>query len=106
MRYKFAAELFWTKKLGQKSSGKESRYGRVFRNRIQAAQKTMKNQNSIDRLSFSVLETAKTLGVSSRTVHNLVKQGDIPHFRVGQRVLIPADALREFIAQRTKSEKS
>ena len=66
----------------------------------------MQNQNSIDRMSYSILEVAKTLGVSSRTVHTLVKRGDLPHFRVGQRVLIPADALREFIAQRTKSEKS
>jgi len=63
-------------------------------------------QNQIDRLSFSVLETAKTLGVSSRTVHNLIKQGEIPHFRMGVRVLIPADKLREFIAKRTNSEKS
>jgi len=66
----------------------------------------MQNQSTIDRLSFSVLEVAKTLGVSSRTVHNLIKSGAIPHFRMGQRVLIPADKLREFIAERTKSEKS
>jgi excisionase family DNA binding protein len=63
-------------------------------------------QNQIDRLSYSILEVAKTLGVSSRTVHSLIKRGEIPHFRVGQRVLIPADALREFIALRTKTEKS
>jgi excisionase family DNA binding protein len=72
--------------------------------RILTAKNAMQNQ--IDRLSFSVLEVAKTLGVSSRTVHSLVKRGDIPHFRIGQRVLIPADALREFIAERTKSEKT
>ena len=66
--------------------------------------KSMKNQ--IDRLSYSIFEVAKTLGVSSRTVHSLIKRGEIPHFRVGQRVLIPADGLREFIALRTKTEKS
>ena len=59
-------------------------------------------QNQIDRMSYSVLEVAKTLGVSSRTVHNLIKRGELSHFRVGQRVLIPADALRQFIAERTK----
>jgi len=69
-------------------------------------------QNQIDRLSYSILEVAKTIGVSSRTVHSLVKRGELPHIRVGTRVLIPADGLREFIAQRTaspeqtKSEKS
>jgi excisionase family DNA binding protein len=63
-------------------------------------------QNQIDRHSYSILEVAKTLGVSSRTVHSLIKRGELPHFRVGQRVLIPAEALRDFIAQRTKTEKS
>jgi|GEM_PF-1785646 len=63
-------------------------------------------QNKIDRMSYSILEVAKTLGVSSRTVHKLIKRGELSHFRVGQRVLIPADVLREFIAGRTKSEKS
>ena len=70
----------------------------------------MKNQ--IEHISFSVLEVAKTPGVSSRTVHNLIKRGELCHFRVGTRVLIAADALQEFIEERTanstraKSEKS
>ena len=79
--------------------------GKVSRKHTLTAQKAMQNENNIDRLSYSILEVAETLGISSRTVHSLIKRGELPHFRVGQRVLIPADGLREFIAQRTKSEK-
>jgi len=60
----------------------------------------------IDQLSYSVAEVARALGVSSRTIHKLIKSGELPHFRVGHRVLVPYDKLREFIAGRTKSEKS
>ena len=62
---------------------------------------TMDKPEAIQRLSYSILEVAKTLGVSSRTVHNIIKRGELSHFRVGQRVLIPADILRQFIAERT-----
>jgi len=55
----------------------------------------------IERLTYSILETAKALGVSSRTVHKLYKSGELGHIRVGQRVLVPADVLRQFIEQRT-----
>ena len=65
---------------------------------------TKKNQN-IERLSFSVQEAAAAIGVSSRTVHDFVKDGTIAHFRMGTRVLIPADALRVFIESRTQAQK-
>ena len=63
-------------------------------------------KEQIERLSFSIQEVAVAIGVSSRTVHDLVRKGSIEHFRVGQRVLIPAEALRRFIEQRTQSKKS
>jgi len=65
-----------------------------------------KESSNIERLSFSVQEAAQAIGVSSRTIHEFVKSGSIPSFRMGQRVLIPADALRQFIAQRTQTQKS
>ena len=64
-----------------------------------------KNQD-IARLSYSVSETASALGISSRTLHDYVKDGSIAHFRMGTRVLIPADALRAFIARRTLADKA
>ena len=66
---------------------------------------TKKNQN-IERLSFSVQEAAAAIGVSSRTLHDFIKSGSLAHFRMGTRVLIPADALRQFIESRTQTQKS
>ena len=65
--------------------------------RIDNVEKT----ENIERLTYSILEVAKAIGVSSRTVHKLYKSGELGHIRVGQRVLIPADKLRQFIEQRT-----
>jgi excisionase family DNA binding protein len=66
----------------------------------------MKKNQNVERLSYSVQEAAAAIGVSSRTVHDFVKDGSIKHFRMGTRVLIPTDVLREFIEQRTQTQKS
>ena len=65
-----------------------------------------KNQQEVERLSYSVQEAAAAIGVSSRTLHDFIKNGSIAHFRMGTRVLIPADALRKFIERRTKSQEA
>ena len=63
----------------------------------------MEKQNrDIEKLAFSIAETARALGVSSRTVHDYVRNGSIAHFRMGTRVLIPSDELKAFIAERTQ----
>ena len=64
----------------------------------------MKKNQSVERLSYSVQEAASALGVSSRTIHEFVKNGNLAHFRMGTRVLIPADALRQFIESRTQKK--
>ena len=61
-----------------------------------------KQDRNIEKLAFSVAETARALGVSSRTIHDHVKNGSIAHFRMGTRVLIPSDELKAFIERRTQ----
>ena len=65
----------------------------------------MKKNSNIERLSYSVQEAAQAIGVSSRTLHDFVKSGALAHFRMGTRVLIPAETLRQFIEQRTQTGK-
>ena len=36
--------------------------------------------------SLTVPEVAKMLRMSRQTIYNMVKSGDIPHFRVGNKV--------------------
>lgn len=62
----------------------------------------MTKESSIERLSYSVREAAMALGISSRMLHEYIKNGSITHFRMGTRVLIPADALRAFIERKAQ----
>ena len=65
----------------------------------------MTKEQEIERLSYSVQEAAAAIGISSRMLHDYVKGGSIPHFRMGVRILIPADELKAFIERRTRAEK-
>ena len=47
----------------------------------------------IERLTLSVAEAAKLLGISRNTAYELVKQEQIPHIRFGKRILIPRKRL-------------
>jgi excisionase family DNA binding protein len=43
---------------------------------------------------ISVADAASVLGVSSRQIYRQVKSGALPSRRVGERIVIPRDALR------------
>lgn len=48
------------------------------------------------RVALSVDEVATRLGVSEWTVRQAIKRGDIPSRRIGQRVLVPVEAIDNF----------
>jgi len=52
---------------------------------------------SEERLAFSPAEAAESLGVSERTFRKLVARGTVRVVRVGKRVLVPAEVLRELL---------
>ena len=58
-------------------------------------------EKSEERYAFSVSEVAQFIGVSSRTIWTLIKEGELPTFRIGTRVLIAKTALEQFIADRS-----
>jgi len=47
----------------------------------------------IERLTLSVTEAAKVLGISRNTAYELVRQEQIPYIRFGKRILIPRKRL-------------
>ena len=51
----------------------------------------------MDKIAYSVTETAQVLGVSRPTVYALIKQPGFPVFRVGGRKLISVDGLRNWV---------
>ena len=56
-----------------------------------------------DRLALTVPEAASAVGVSERHLRSMLPE--IPHVHLGGRVVIPVDALRGWLLDRTKAER-
>ena len=52
---------------------------------------------SVVRRTYRVEEVAKMLGVGRATAYNLVKEGYIRSIRAGGLILVPVEALDEFL---------
>ncbi len=61
---------------------------------------TKQQQASEVKLTYSLEEAAVAIGVCTRTVSTLVGNGRLRVCRVGRRVLVPIDAIEEFLAGR------
>ena len=51
-----------------------------------------------ERLTLSVPETAKVLGIGRNLCYDRVKTGEIPVIKIGRRLLVPRAALEKFLA--------
>lgn len=51
-------------------------------------------------------DAARLLGVSSRTVWTMTNAGELPHLRIGRRVLYPLADLHRWVAERTSGGAS
>lgn len=51
----------------------------------------------MDKLAYSLTETAQVLGVSRPTVYALIKQPGFPIFQVGSRKLVSVEGLRDWV---------
>jgi excisionase family DNA binding protein len=56
-------------------------------------------ESSPERLTLRKNEAAAALGVSQRTLHKLLKSGQIGSFKLDRAVLIPVAEIKAFIAQ-------
>jgi excisionase family DNA binding protein len=50
-----------------------------------------------DRLTLSVDEAGKMLGLSRGLMYQAVRKGEIPSIRIGRRILIPRAALHRML---------
>lgn len=54
---------------------------------------------AIERLTYSVVEVAKMLGIGRNLAYQLVQDGKIDSFRIGdKRILIPKAVLEKFLS--------
>ena len=54
-------------------------------------------QTPIERLAYTKVEAAKALGLSLRTIDNLIAAKELTARRIGRRVIIPATSLQALI---------
>ena len=52
-----------------------------------------------DKLTLSVEETAKVLGIGRNLCYDRVKTGEIPVIKIGRRLLVPRRALEKLLEQ-------
>ena len=56
----------------------------------------------MEKLTYSIDETAKVLGVGRRIVYDLARRPDFPALKLGaRRIVIPIDGLRSWVEQQT-----
>ena len=54
-------------------------------------------------LTYSAAEAARALGVSEATVRRLARRDQIPHMRLGTRLVFPKAALDSWISRETRT---
>ena len=65
--------------------------------RIRIPEKPLQPVKNIERIGYSIEETAESLGVSVPMIMPLVKEGKIRTVRVGRRIIISIKSLRDFV---------
>ena len=56
-----------------------------------------------ERLALSIPEAARAMGVSERFMHTLLPE--IPHCRIGNRVVIPVPLLAEWLRKQSQKDE-
>jgi excisionase family DNA binding protein len=59
-----------------------------------------------EKLVYNVAEVAKLLGLGKTSAWEAIWRGEIPHLKIGRRVLIPREALEKFLAQAGSRNKN
>jgi excisionase family DNA binding protein len=54
-------------------------------------------RSGTSRLVWSVEEAGRLLGISRAHAYELVARGDLPHLRLGRRIVVPKRALDELL---------
>jgi excisionase family DNA binding protein len=55
--------------------------------------------NAPARMVLSVPEAARVLGISRAFAYELVARGELPHVRLGRRVVVPVKAVERVLAR-------
>lgn len=56
-----------------------------------------KKKNGLSKATYSVKEAAVVLGMTADAVYNAVHRGDVPHVRIGGKILVPRVKLDQML---------
>ena len=56
-----------------------------------------KDKSNVSRATYSVKEAATVLGMTADAVYNAIHRGDVPHVRIGGKILIPRARLDQML---------
>lgn len=59
----------------------------------------------LDKITLTVEEVGKRLGISRATAYKLVERPDFPTLRIGRRIVIPVDGLNEWVRTNTQNQE-
>ena len=60
----------------------------------------------MEKLTLNVMETANLLGISRNSAYQGILRNEIPHVKVGKRILIPRLALERMLESAGKPKES
>lgn len=63
----------------------------------------MEHLPEIKRSTLTTIEIATYLGISQDLIFKMVRQKEIPHFRIGRRILFKKEAIEKWIEDRMES---
>jgi excisionase family DNA binding protein len=63
----------------------------------------MEKETDIKKVALNLSELQVALGIGRSKAFELTRQPGFPAVRIGRRILIPVDALNEWLAEQVKS---
>ena len=64
----------------------------------------MADKPKIERVTYSVVEMGRYLGISRNKAYELVRDGVVPHLKFGKRTVIPKAALEAWLLRETEEQ--
>lgn len=55
----------------------------------------------MEKLTISIIEAAKSLGVGRSTAYQLINTGDLKVIKIGKRTLVTVESIRALVDQKT-----
>ncbi|MGB7726316.1 MAG: helix-turn-helix domain-containing protein [Dehalococcoidales bacterium] len=60
---------------------------------------------AVEKMAYSIRETAEAIGLHPNTVYELVQEGKIPSIKLGRKILVSKIELAKFLAGQSNQQQ-